>query len=90
MATFVQAQICTFPIGPTRTALRFPREGLNVQANMIQSRNGHSHSERRQSNPKGRFIGEQLKLPRRETYRQAVELLAEPRPASSLRSYLVA
>jgi len=90
MATFVQAQICTFPIGPTRTALRFPREGLNVQANMIQSRNGHSHSERRQSNPKGRFTGEQLKLLRRETYRQAVELLAEPRPASSLRSYLVA
>ena len=46
---------------------------------MIQSRNGQSHSDREQSKPKGRFTGERLKLLRPETYRQAVELLAEPR-----------
>ncbi len=39
----------------------------------MQARNGQ------QSKPKGRFIGQRLKLLRPETYRQAVELLAEPR-----------
>jgi hypothetical protein len=43
---------------------------------MIQTRNGRSQSEPK---PKGRFTGERLKLLRPETYRQAVELLAEPR-----------
>jgi hypothetical protein len=52
---------------------------LNVQANMIQSRNGQSQSEREHSKPRGRFTGQRLKLLRPETYRQAVELLAEPR-----------
>jgi hypothetical protein len=42
---------------------------------MGQSRNG----EREQSKPMGRFTGQRLKLLRPETYRQAVELLAEPR-----------
>jgi hypothetical protein len=57
----------------------FVQIGLNVQANMIQSRNGQSQSEREQSKPRGRFTGQRLKLLRPETYRQAVELLAEPR-----------
>jgi hypothetical protein len=48
---------------------------------MIESRNGESQSEWEQSKPKpkGRFTGQRLKLLRPETYRQAVELLAEPR-----------
>jgi hypothetical protein len=52
---------------------------LSVQANMIESRNGQSQSEGEQSKRKGRFTGQRLKLLRPETYRQAVELLAEPR-----------
>ena len=47
---------------------------------MMKSRNGQSQSEREQSKPRGRFTGQRLKLLRPETYRQAVELLAEPRP----------
>jgi hypothetical protein len=46
---------------------------------MIKSRNGQSESEREGSNPKRRFTGQRLKLLRPETYRQAMELLAEPR-----------
>jgi hypothetical protein len=46
---------------------------------MVQPRNGQSQSEPEQSKPKGRFTGQRLKLLRPETYRQAVELLAEPR-----------
>jgi hypothetical protein len=57
----------------------FLQMSLNVQANMIQSRNGQSQSEREHSKPRGRFTGQRLKLLRPETYRQAVELLAEPR-----------
>jgi hypothetical protein len=55
------------------------KKSLNVQANMIQLRNGQSRSEREQFKPRGRFTGQRLKLLRPETYRQAVELLAEPR-----------
>jgi hypothetical protein len=44
---------------------------------MFERRNGQS--ERKQSKPRGRFTGERLKLLRPEIYRQAVELLAEPR-----------
>jgi hypothetical protein len=55
------------------------KDSLPVQANMIQSRNGQSQSEPGQSKPRGRFTGQRLKLLRPETYRQAVELLAEPR-----------
>jgi broad specificity phosphatase PhoE len=43
---------------------------------MIQARNGQSQSEPK---TRGRFTGQRLKLLRPETYRQAVELLAEPR-----------
>jgi hypothetical protein len=46
---------------------------------MIELRNGQSQSEQAQSKPKGRFTGQRVKLLRPETYRQAVELLAEPR-----------
>ena len=46
---------------------------------MIQLRNGQSQSERKQSKPRGRFTGQRLKVLRPETYRQATELLAEPR-----------
>jgi hypothetical protein len=46
---------------------------------MAQPRNGQSPSKREQSKPRSRFTGERLKLLRPETYRQAVELLAEPR-----------
>ena len=45
----------------------------------MQSRNGQSHSEREKSKPRARFTGQRLKVLRPETYRQAVELLAEPR-----------
>jgi hypothetical protein len=47
--------------------------------NIIQPRNGQSESQREQPKLRGRFTGERLKLVRPETYRQAVELLAEPR-----------
>jgi hypothetical protein len=43
---------------------------------MTQSRNGQSQSEPK---PRSRFTGQRLKLLRPETYRQALELLAEPR-----------
>jgi hypothetical protein len=46
---------------------------------MIQSRSGQSQSEREQSKPKGRFTGQRLKTLRPDTYRRAMELLAEPR-----------
>jgi hypothetical protein len=46
---------------------------------MIQSRNGQSQSVSEQSKPRSRFTGERLKLLRPDTYRQAVELSAEPR-----------
>ena len=59
----------------TTNALRFPPDKLNVQANMIQSRNGQSQSEREQSEPRGRFTGQQLKLLGPEIYRQAVDLI---------------
>jgi hypothetical protein len=59
--------------------LHFPQDKLNVQANMSQSRNGQSQSQLEQSKARGRFTGQRLKLLRPETYRQAVELLAEPR-----------
>jgi hypothetical protein len=52
---------------------------LNVQANMSKLGNGQLQSEREQPKPKGRFTGQRLKVLRPETYRQAVELLAEPR-----------
>jgi hypothetical protein len=52
---------------------------VNVQVNMLKPRNGQSQSERQQPKPRGRFTGQRLKLLRPETYRQAVELLAEPR-----------
>jgi hypothetical protein len=64
---------------------------------MRECRNGQSHPEREQSKRKSRFTGQRLKLLRPETYRQAVELLAEPReqvpyshcvPASRLRRLL--
>jgi hypothetical protein len=51
---------------------------LNVQANMIRSRNGQSQSEREQSKPKGRFTGERLLRERPHVHRRVVELLAEP------------
>jgi hypothetical protein len=59
--------------------LRFHSVKLNVQANMIQLRNGQSQSERKQSKPRGRFTGQRLKTLRPDIYRRAVELLAEPR-----------
>jgi hypothetical protein len=46
---------------------------------MIQPRNGQSQSEREQSKPTGRFTGQRVKQLRPETYRRAMELLAEPR-----------
>jgi hypothetical protein len=72
----------------------FLQTSLNVQANMIQARNDQSQSEPKTT---GRFTGQRLKLLRPETYRRAVELLAEPReqvpyshcvPASRLRRLL--
>jgi hypothetical protein len=57
----------------------FIQLSVNVQANVIQPRNGQSQSEREQPKRRARFTGERLKLLRPETYRQAVELLAEPR-----------
>jgi hypothetical protein len=74
--------------------LRFRPHRLNVQANMIQARTVNRN---RNLKPGGRFTGQRLKLLRPETYRQAVELLAEPReqvpyshcvPASQLRRLL--
>jgi hypothetical protein len=38
----------------------FRQISVNVQVNMIESRNGQSHPEREQSKPKGRFTGERL------------------------------
>jgi hypothetical protein len=52
---------------------------VNVRVNMIQRRNGQSQSERENPKPKGRFTGQRLKVLRPDTYRRAVELLAEPR-----------
>lgn len=46
---------------------------------MMEQTNGKSQSETAQSKPRGRFTGQRLKVLRPETYRQAVELLAEPR-----------
>src|SRR5262249_22043682 len=46
---------------------------------MLEQRNGQSQSNTAQSKPRGRFTGQRLKMLRPETYRQAVELLAEPR-----------
>jgi hypothetical protein len=56
--------------------LRLGQISLNVQANMIESRNGQSHA--RQSKPTGRFTGERLLRERPRVYRKVVELLAEP------------
>ena len=44
----------------------------------IGARNGQSHSEPKQSKPKGRFTGERLLRERPRVYRKVVELLAEP------------
>jgi hypothetical protein len=52
---------------------------VNVHVNINQVQNGQSQSEREQPKPRGRFTGQRLKLLRPETYRQAVEPLAEPR-----------
>ena len=60
------------------TALLFVRSKLNVQANMIQSENGQSQSEREQPKLTGRFTGERLLRERPRVYRKVVELLAEP------------
>ena len=46
---------------------------------MIQSQNGQSQSEREHPKLRGRFTGQRLKVLRPDTYRRAVELLAEPR-----------
>ncbi len=46
---------------------------------MIEFGNGQSQLELEKSKPPGRFHCQRLKLLRPETYRQAVELLAEPR-----------
>jgi hypothetical protein len=53
----------------------FIQKGVNVQVNMIGSRNGESQSELK---PKGRFTGERLLRERPRVYRKVVELLAEP------------
>jgi hypothetical protein len=58
----------------------FRQARVNVQANMVEPQNGQTESERQQPKPRGRFTGERLKMLRPEIYRQAVELLAEPRP----------
>ncbi len=47
--------------------------------NITQPGNSQSQPEQEKPKPKGRFTGQRLKLLRPETYRQAVELLAEPR-----------
>jgi hypothetical protein len=46
---------------------------------MSQLPDGQSQAEPEQPRPRGRFTGQRLKLLRPDTYRQAVELLAEPR-----------
>jgi hypothetical protein len=46
---------------------------------MVESQNGQSQSGQEKSKPRSRFTGQRLKLLRPETYRQVVELLAEPR-----------
>ena len=51
---------------------------VNVQLNMIQSSNGQSHSDQRQTKQNGRFTGERLLRERPRIYRKVVELLAEP------------
>jgi hypothetical protein len=56
----------------------FVESKLNVQANMIEPRNGQSQSEREQSKPVGRFTRERLLRERPRVYRKVVELLAEP------------
>ncbi len=60
-------------------SLRFAPISVNVQSNMIQSRNGRSQAEQEQPKARDRFTGQRLKVLRRETYRQAAELLAEPK-----------
>src|SRR5262245_43452574 len=45
----------------------------------MQQTNDQSQSETEQCKPRGRFTGQRLKVLRPEIYRQAVELLAEPR-----------
>ena len=60
----------------SRQTFAFRPNKLNVQANMIESRNGQSHA--RQSKPTGRFTGERLLRERPRVYRKVVELLAEP------------
>jgi hypothetical protein len=44
-----------------------------------QAQNSQPQMQREQPKPKGRFTGQRLKMLRPQTYRQAVELLAEPR-----------
>ena len=56
----------------------FRQISVNVQVNMVESRNGQSRSEREQSKSKGRFTGERLLRDRPRIYRRVVELLAEP------------
>jgi hypothetical protein len=53
----------------------FLESKLNVQANMIGTRNGQLQSEPK---PSGRFTGERLLRERPRVYRKVVELLAEP------------
>jgi hypothetical protein len=55
------------------------RLALYVQTNMMRQTSDQSQSETAQSKPRGRFTGQRLKLIRPEIYREAVELLAEPR-----------
>jgi hypothetical protein len=56
----------------------FIQMSLNVQANMIDARNGQSQSESEQFKPRGRFTGERLLRERPRVYRKVGELLAEP------------
>jgi hypothetical protein len=56
----------------------FTQRKVNVQLNMIGSRNGQPQSEPEQSKPKGRFTGERFLRERPRVYRKVVELLAEP------------
>jgi hypothetical protein len=65
-------------IAITADALHFLPISVNVHANMIQPFNGQSHSEPKQSKPKGRFTGERVLRERPRVYRKVVELLAEP------------
>jgi hypothetical protein len=57
-------------------ALRFARNDINVQVNMIAPQNGQSQRQRAESKPKGRYTGERIPGAK---YRAIVDLAAQGR-----------